>query len=357
MRTGHIFALISSIFLAVAGGAAPGFAQQDFEVNIMTGGASGTYIQIGRDIATLAEATGRPVIAVESAGSLENLQAVRKRRLTQFGIVQSDVLDFIRAFRNEDRDMRALVRNTRMAFPLYNEEVHVVVRKSSGFESLADLSGKAVAVGLPDSGTNLTTTFLFEVAHVQPEYRLYLSAKESLDALRAGEIDAFVYVAGAPTKLLVDTSATDDLALLPATGSELSNYYGTSTVKAGTYPWLSADVTTYAVRAVLMTYDFNRTRNAYYTESCDAVSEISYLIYRNIETLREVGHPKWKQVDLDADVPGWERGACVEDALNGNYQPVYINTVQLAPEDCGELTNPIALQLCRMRNERIEARP
>ncbi|HGG04275.1 MAG TPA: hypothetical protein ENK28_02360, partial [Aliiroseovarius sp.] len=62
-------------------GSVGGFAdpqpQEDLEVNIMTGGATGTYIQIGKDIAALAEQAGREnVIVVESAGSMENIAAV-----------------------------------------------------------------------------------------------------------------------------------------------------------------------------------------------------------------------------------------------------------------------------------------
>jgi uncharacterized protein len=65
-----LFLMVLTLYAGLFASAA---RAQDFQTDIMTGGASGTYIQIGRDIATLAEQIGRNVVAVESAGSLENI--------------------------------------------------------------------------------------------------------------------------------------------------------------------------------------------------------------------------------------------------------------------------------------------
>ncbi len=330
---------------------------QNFPVNIMTGGATGTYIQIGRDIAKLGQAIGMDVTVVESAGSMENIAAVRDRRYTQFGIVQSDVLDFIRTFKNEDPAMRRIARGTKIAFPLYNEEVHIVTKKSAPINVLADLSGKTVAVGAPNSGTNLTTTFLFEVTNIRPQTLVTIKAAEALEELRAGRIDAFVYVAGAPTKLLADTGPNEDLKLIPVAAGAISGYYGTSIIKAGTYPWLKEDILTPAVKAVLMTFDYDPKRNDYLKHSCEVVSKISYLINRNIEYLRQNGHPKWKQVDLNAIPPGWERAKCVETALASDYVLPTNNSINsvnpvsdpLSVQNCDVLKNPVAKRLCLMK--------
>jgi len=329
------------------------------EVNIMTGSSTGTYIQIGKDIGALAEQIGRNMTAVESAGSLENIEAVRKRPLTQFGIVQSDVLDFIRTFRQDDIEMRRMANNTRIVFPLYNEEVHIVVRRSSGLNVLADLSGRTVAIGEPNSGTNLTSTFLFEVANVRPQNMLTISSSEGMEQLKTGAVDAFVYVAGAPTKLLADTNANDDFKILPISSESVGGYYGTSTIKAGTYPFQTEDVTTAAVRAVLMTFEYNPRHNTYFKQSCEAVSEISYLIKEHLDILQATGHPKWKQVDLSAIPPGWEVAQCVQTALKDNYKlpvndPIVMPTSASAGSsstacECSDLLNPVAHRLCLMR--------
>ncbi|MCF6344707.1 MAG: TAXI family TRAP transporter solute-binding subunit [Devosiaceae bacterium] len=352
------FTFVKSIILIFLFASNPSYS---FEVNIMTGGATGTYIQIGNDIANLAKAIDMDVTVVESAGSMENIEAVRDRPFTQFGIVQSDVLDFIKTFKNEDKAMRRIANGTKIAFPLYNEEVHIVAKSSSSINVIADLSGKIVAVGAPNSGTNLTSTFLFEVTNIRPQTLVTIKASQALEELRAGRIDAFVYVAGAPTKLLLDTNANDDLKLIPVAAGAISGYYGTATIKAGTYPWLRSDVLTPAVKAVLMTYQYDPNRNDYLKQSCEVVTKISYLINRNIEYLRQNGHPKWKQVDLNALPPGWERGNCVKTALEEGYQlPTInvINSISPAPTqapaivvNCDAIQNPVAKRLCLMKSE------
>ena len=76
-----------------------------------------------------------------------------------------------------------------------------------------------------------------------------------------------------------------------------------------------------AVKAVLMTYDYDPARNAYHRESCNTVSDFSNLIVTGLDTLKETGHPKWKTVDLTAIPPGWQIGACVKAGLALDYTP------------------------------------
>lgn len=80
-------------------------AAQEFEKNILTGGPTGTYIQIGRDISNLVDQCGQTLNVVESAGSLENFLGVRQRRATQFGIVQSDVLEYLKTYSASDQNI------------------------------------------------------------------------------------------------------------------------------------------------------------------------------------------------------------------------------------------------------------
>jgi len=267
------------------------------------------------------------------------------------------VLDFVRTFKATDQAFRSILRKTRIVFPLYIEEIQIVTRKSLGITDIVGLSGRVVAVGSPNSGTNLTTTFLFEVANVRPEVSVPIDATEAMEQLKAGKIDAFIYVSGAPTKLLLDQDASSDLTLVPVSNQAVADYYGFTTIKAGTYPWLDKDIVTPAVRAVLMTFEYDPNRNGYHKESCKAVSDITYLISRNIDYFRENGHPKWKQVDFKAVPPGWERSRCVEEGLAEDYRPEGLVSMTPTPEldadgNCSELLNSIALQLCKMKASR-----
>lgn len=293
-------------------------AAQEFEKTILTGGPRGTYIQIGRDIGEVAARCGLTLNVRESAGSLENFFGVRRRPFTQFGIVQSDVLEYLRTFAAEDPETAEAIAGVRIAFPLYDEEVHLLATRD--IEGLAGLEGRRVAVGVEDSGTFITASLVLDLAGVEPGERVTIGPDEALEALEAGEIDAFFYVAGAPAALF-ESEAIDPerFHLLPITEPVLQTVYQTATIPAETYPFLSEPVEAIAVRAVLMTFEYRPERGAYHRESCRAVSDVSHLILTRFEELQETGHPKWQAIDLQALPPGWEVGSCVNAGLAEDY--------------------------------------
>lgn len=289
-----------------------------FERNILTGGPTGTYIQIGRDMSDLASACGIDLIVQESAGSLENFLGVRKRRHTQLGIVQSDVLEYLKTYSSEDPEIARAIFGVRIAFPLYNEEVHILAKRD--VNSLSDLNGRRVAVGVEDSGTFLTASLVLDLAGVTPAERLTINADTSLQMLLAGDIDAFFYVAGAPTKIFqTDQIDPEKLHLLPITDPTLAAVYTPSKIDAGTYPFQQDSIDVVAVKAVLMTYEYDPRRNAYHRESCRAVSDAAHLIVKQFQTLQQSGHPKWNDVDLNDIPPGWNISECVNAGLSPDY--------------------------------------
>ncbi|MBK0327509.1 TAXI family TRAP transporter solute-binding subunit [Rhodobacteraceae bacterium F11138] len=308
--------------LAATLGCLVGPAQaQEFEKNILTGGPSGTYIQFGRNISEAAAKCGVTLNVHESAGSLENFLGVRKRRFTQLGIVQSDVLEYLKTFAADDPGVARAVKGVRIAFPLYNEEVHILARRD--LKSLEDLNGKKVAIGVEDSGTFLTASLVLDLAQVNPSERRTIDAEASLTALLAGQIDAFFYVAGAPTEIFL--SPRIDAAkfhLLPINDATLQAVYQPGTIPADAYPFQDQAVDVIAVKAVLMTYEYDPGRNAYHRASCKAVSDITNVIATRFDELRKTGHPKWQQVDLSDLPPGWNIGGCVNAGLDPNYNLV-----------------------------------
>ena len=292
----------------------------EFEKNIMTGGPQGTYIQIGRDVAALGKTCGLTLNVKESAGSLENFVGVRNSKNTQFGIVQSDVLEYLKTFEADDPEVQQAVRGVRIMFPLYNEEIHVLAR--TDIKDMGDLAGKKVAVGVKDSGTFLTSSLILDILQVKTGERVPLNPDAALPKLLAGEIDAFFYVAGAPAALFKNNPIDGaKFHLVPITEAPLLATYTQSRIDAGTYTFQKEPVELIAVKAVMMTYDYDIKRNAYQRESCKAVSEFSSLILNNLDTLQATGHPKWKDVDLTALPPGWQVGVCVKAGMALDYKP------------------------------------
>src|SRR3954471_2137786 len=280
---------------------------------IMTGSPGSTDTRIGQDIADLAQHFGVALTVVLSQGGSANIEALAFRPDARLGIVPSDTLDFLATFQS-DPELRRRAERLRVVGPLHAEEVHVLARP--GIATLADLRGKRVAVGGPDSSTLVTATLLLGTAGIAPAEELRLEDAKALAALRQGQIDAMILVAGQPVPLLQDTVAVEDgLHLVPVEDPTLRNLYPTSVIPAGTYyPWQPEAVPTVAPRAILMTRRWSSEEG----EACRLVGKIARIVADNLDRLRREGHPKWREVDLEGQVPaGWERSPCVEQALRG----------------------------------------
>jgi TRAP transporter TAXI family solute receptor len=309
------------------------------EMNLMTGREKGTYYQFGLNLQQLVKSRGIELGVHPSTGSIENLYAVYQRPNTQVGIVQSDVLAFVTRVQSNPMLAR-IAQKTRLVFPLYNEEVHILGRK--GIADFDGLQGKRVAVGEDGSGTYLTARLLLEVTQVKPSQTVTVGTDEALAKLKAGEIDAMFYVAGIPVKLFLDgVTEGDGLALVPITNPKAAEFYQRIAIPAGTYPWQGSDVTSVAVKAVLVSYDF---RNAH----CDSVGQLAKILYENLAWLRQNGHPKWKSVDLSYPLKGWEQYDCVRRYIVKSA-PVVAPTAPPRPPAGG--INPVMDAVKQMLNQ------
>ena len=282
--------------------AAPALAA---DIGIITGSEKGTYYQFGLNLQRLMKSNGINVTVTPSKGSVENVFAVYQRPATQLGIVQSDVLAFV-ARVETDPVLKRIAKKIKMVFPLYNEEVHILGRNIGGFDELAD---KRVAVGREGSGTYLTARLMFKVAEIEPKEMVPIDTDQALAALKAGEIDAMFYVAGAPVKLFAEgVTAADGLALVPITNKNVTEFYPSVEVPASTYGWQRGALSTVAVKSVLISFDFRRL-------DCDNVGRFAQVLAGHKGWRVENGHPKWKSVKLDYPLKGWEQYDCVRKVL------------------------------------------
>ena len=103
----------------------------------------------------------------------------------------------------------------------------------------------------------------------------------------------------------VDVVDKDGLALIPITNKAITEFYPRAEIPAGTYAWQAAAVNTVAPKAVLISFDFRR-------KDCDTVGKLAQLVSSRIEWLQKNGHPKWKSVDLNYPLRGWEQYDCVK---------------------------------------------
>jgi uncharacterized protein len=276
------------------------------DMGLITGGEKGTYYQFGLDLQKLVKPAGINLNVFPSKGSIENVYAVYQRPGIPMGIVQSDVLAFVARVQT-DPVLQRIAKKTKMVFPLYNEEIHLLGKK--GIADFDDLAGRKVAVGRDGSGTYLTARLLFKLSEVAPAEMVPIDTGEALAELKAGRIDAMFYVAGYPVKLLKeDVTDKDGLVLIPITNKSVLEFYPQAEIPAGTYPWQTTAINTAAVKAVLVSFDFRR-------RDCDNIGRFAQLMSRGLDSLQKNGHAKWKAVDFNYPLRGWEQYDCVRKAL------------------------------------------
>jgi len=276
-------------------------------MGLMTGGLQGTYYQFGLNLKELMKSNGIDLSVFNSNGSVTNVYAVYQRPRTQLGIVQSDVLAFV-AKVETDPVLKKIATKMRMVFPLYNEEIHLVGNKE--ITSFDELQGKNVAIGKEGSGTYLTAKLLFKVSGIQPANMINVGAADALTKLKEGKVDAMFYVAGYPVKLFTEQiSDSDNLHVVPIENKAIVDFYPQSEIPGSTYSWQTEPVNSVAVKSVLVSYNFRNTQ-------CENVGRFGVSLKNNLEWLKKNGHPKWKSVDLDYPLKGWEQYDCVKNRLH-----------------------------------------
>jgi TRAP transporter TAXI family solute receptor len=274
------------------------------DLGLITAGESGTYYQFGQDLRRLAKRGGIELRVYPSRGSVENIYAVSQGGDVKLGIVQADVLELIAPSSDP-----AVAGNLRMVFPLFNEDVHVIGRPD--IRDFDELAGKRIAIGHEGSGTNVTALLLFQLAGIVPAEALPVDLGEGLAQLKAGRIDAVVYVAGYPVRVLDDQlTSADRLALIPITNKSVFEVYGETQIPPNIYNWQTMPVTTATVKAVLVAF-------ASRGPECETIGRLARQIVTGMDWLTRRGHPRWRLVELDAPLKGWQQYDCVRNHLVG----------------------------------------
>jgi len=292
---------------------------------MVTGPKTGTYHPVGRDIAQVAKAAGLAVTVKPSQGSIENIKRINSNENAALGIVQSDVLAFMG--RSKSAETARMAQSLRMILPLYREEVHLLARR--GIDSFEDLEGRRVVVGEDGSGHMLTAINLFAMMNVTPGALLKKSGAEGLIALLDNKADAVFFVGGKPVKLFQNLATLKtggnekyrdllaELHFVPLNAPRMLEEYQVSEFTPKDYDFVSGTVPTIAVTAVLVTYDFSGGKNRRAKQRCQQVRELAGVIRKNLAELRSKGHPKWREVKLDEELPIWKRDSCAWPAAAG----------------------------------------
>jgi TRAP transporter TAXI family solute receptor len=172
-------------------------------VRIATGAKNGAYYTFAHEYARLLAHDGISLEVVPTAGSVENLQLLKKGEVS-LALVQGGS-----ATKDDKERLRSLGS-------LFLEPVWIFVRKQSAIKRFLELKGKRVSVGVAGSGTHLLSTQLLSAAGLtEANTRLIREdAAQSLDSLSHGKIDAAFFVASPEAPIVHKLFATPAIDVL-----------------------------------------------------------------------------------------------------------------------------------------------
>jgi TRAP-type uncharacterized transport system substrate-binding protein len=241
-------------------------------------------------------------------GAASNLEDLLYLRGVDVAITQADVFEYFRTQRKTPNlDVRV---NYILRLPV--SEMHVLARKE--VQSIEDLRGKKVSFGPAGSASSLTGTIVFQRLGVQVEQVLY-DNPTALQKLRTGELAALVRVIGKPIDFFAKIPADSGLHLVPIPFSKtFADYYTLGEFTNAEYPTLvpqGGTTDTIAVPAVLAAFNWAKNTDRY-----RKVQRFVEALFTKWDKFRQPPrHPKWRDVNLAATVPGWTRLPVAEEML------------------------------------------
>lgn len=282
-------------------------------VELETGRANDISVRMAEEIASIVDdGSTRRVIPIVGKGPLQSLTDLRYLRGIDLAIVPVDALEYAR----ERRYVPGLEALT-YVLKLYNEEFHLLVGRE--VKQITDLAEKTVNVDVQGSSTALTATRLFSMLNLNVNLATD-STPIALQKLRNGQIAAVAYVAAKPAMPFQELKSGDGLHLLsiPLPKAVIDTYPPTR-ITANDYPSLVAPdqtINTIDVGNVLMAADLRMVPDRYRN-----VANFIDVLFTGFEGLLAPGHdPKWGEINIGAEVPGWSRHPAAVQWLQRNIQ-------------------------------------
>jgi TRAP transporter TAXI family solute receptor len=277
-------------------------------VGVVGGLASGTYMRFAVDLArALNDGDNLRILPIVSFGAASNLDDLLYLRGIDVAVTQSDVFEYFRKVRKTNN----LEGRVNYIIRLPVSEVHILARDE--IHSIDDLRGKKVNLGPNGSASSLTGAIIFQRLGIQIE-QTNLDNATAFEKLKSGELSALIRVVGKPVDALVRIPPNSGLHLIAIPFSKkFADYYTLGELSSQDYPALvppRQQIDTIAVPAVLAVYNWHKK---------DRQRRVQRFVERLFENWDKFQHPpfhpKWRDVNLAATVPGWTRSSMAEEML------------------------------------------
>jgi TRAP transporter TAXI family solute receptor len=268
-----------------------------------TGDVGGTFYPVGSTIAkVMNDNIPNTKSTVESTGgSVDNARMVGAGEL-QFGMAMGDVA--YDAYTGGGKFDQAYPK-LRTIFATYSSISQWIALDDPSLNGIADLKGKKVAVGMPGSGSEVTSGLIISNAglkypdEIDPQY---IGVAEGAEGVRDGHVTAAHAIGGIPFGGFLDLAETKKIKLIPVSKDivakiqENAPYYFPAQIPAGSYKGQDEPVDSLGVKCLFVTHE---------DMPDELVYEIAKAVWENMDIMVS-GHASLKEMTPDfvaKDVP------------------------------------------------------
>jgi TRAP-type uncharacterized transport system substrate-binding protein len=281
----------------------------EWTVGLAGGFFEGTFIRYAAELAkALDDGDNLRILPLVSYGGNENIRDLLYLKGIDLAIAYTDTLEL----HKKSGQAKNIEQRINYISELLTGELYIFARPE--IKKLQDLDGKKVSLGIRGGSATTTGPIVFERLGINPEIA-FISNTVAIEKMKTGEIDAIVHTGGKPNDLFVKLKPEPGFHFVPIEfSSKFADYYLPCKLTHDDYPNLikpGENVETLCMLAVLAVYNWPRQSDRfrrverfiqYYFERFDKLKQPSF-------------HPKWKDINLSARVPGWNRYWVAEEKV------------------------------------------
>jgi TRAP-type uncharacterized transport system substrate-binding protein len=288
----------------------------EWTVGLAGGLLEGAPIRLATEISRIVnDGSAMHVLPIVTRGPTENVNDLLYLRGVDMAIISSDSLE---EYKSQVPDIQQRIAYILNLFP---SELHVFVRPE--IKSLRDLAGKKVNFNTQGTAAAFSGPLIFSRVGLEVD-KMFIPHPVALEQMKKGEggIAAVVFITSKPIDAFLKGRWDPGFKFLPVDyDAKFDDYYLPTMIESTDYPNLVAKgerIQTIAVPTILTAYNWRVNTNRY-----RRVARFTEYLFNRIEKLQAPGFdPKWKDVNLNAKVPGLPRFQAAQEWINANTAKV-----------------------------------
>jgi TRAP-type uncharacterized transport system substrate-binding protein len=287
--------------------AKPSYGEMKDRYNKWTVGlAAGLYEGAGTRMASeLAKAVdddeNMRLMPLLTKGLFTNIYDLLYLKGIDVAIVNGDILEHFKT----SEESGVVTQRINYIANLYVGEVHILARPE--INSIQELAGKVVNFNVKSSATAYTGPIIFDRLGIKviPNFDPHIKAVAEMT--EGSKVAALAFVSSKPLSQFQKSFPPGFKFLNVPYNSKLSDLYLPSELTPQDYPNLvptGQRVDTVAVPTVLAAYDWPQDNDRH-----RRMVKFIDMLFERLPTLQQTSgnHPKWKELSLAGQVPGWKR--------------------------------------------------